>query len=679
MNRALFPVIVALALVLTGAGTPDGPVACDNSESYLPLGYYWPATPPIAENPIMLHHSSGEPSTGGGDAISALLAAEAVHRGFTSWVNTACPQGAPNLLVERAADLYEGGDRGDTWVDQSLAASQNTVVWDSSVTNIALSDSTVAYTEVLFFTDTGFVVDADLMFNVHDYSFRIDTEGSTTGCDASGSLCYDLESVALHEAGHFVGFGHVDCTSAIMHPNGSGAAGSHVLASHEQAGVCALYAPRESGNERAAFERCTGTTQCPSGFSCTNPQGQTGYGYCTKNCSSEGGCPEGFSCVTETVNNPPAEASFCKPGLSQGATTGGGCQPCSAGEDCDSGFCLTDGVASYCSTVCSTDSDCETNFSCLLTSTGTGGCFPLNPDDCGTDPRSGLNELCFVPQGAADGSDYYNACRPGLICFGFQPLCGSITGACVLLCDTNNPCPEENLTCCAGQDDAGNCELPSPEQTFGGCFDIQVKGQSCVSPEQSLCASGNGCYHFGDESSSRCFAECINSDDCAATEGCYSFGVQDESCEGTVQVCCREDRELCVPAEAEALSGLGLRCTRNADCDSGLCLKYNGEGACSRSCDANTMVGCPEGDVDIDLDGVTDGGFECIDVGSGGRCWPVNGPVGQLGDGDGDSGETPESTGCCNAIGPAPSVATQIFHVLLFSPLFWMRFRRRRR
>ena len=40
------------------------------------------------------------------------------------------------------------------------------------------------------------------------------------------------------------------------------------------------------------------------------------------------------------------------------------------------------------------------------------------------------------------------------------------------------------------------------------CFDIQAKGQSCVSPEQSICDSGNG-YNFGDESASRCYAECV--------------------------------------------------------------------------------------------------------------------------------------------------------------------------
>jgi hypothetical protein len=285
-----------------------------------------------------------------------------------------------------------------------------------------------------------------------------------------------------------------------------------------------------------------------------------------------------------------------------------------------------------------------------------------------------------MPTGDANGDDYFNACKPDLICFGFQPLCGSVTGACVLVCDANHPCPDENLTCCSGQDVNGDCQVPTPEQPYGGCFDLQAKGQSCVSPEQSICDAGNGCYHFDEESASRCYAECEDNGDCASSESCSAFEFDSELCDGTVQVCCRNDREGCVPAEAEALTGLGLRCIVNADCDSGLCLKYQGEGACSRTCDAATQVGCPEGELDIDGDGTVDGGFECIAVGSSGRCWPRNGPVGELGSGgSGGGGETPESTGCCNALGPSPSLATQILNFLLFSPLFWMRFRRRRK
>ncbi len=663
------------------AGTADAPIGCESDETFYPLGYYWASTPPLVQNPIVLHQSAGEPNTGGGDTISASTAAAAVQRGFAEWGSTICSTGNPNLLIKKDDVLYGGGDRGDVWTDAGPTSTQNTVVWDSSQTNSALSSSTVAYTEVLFFTATGIAVDGDLMFNNHDYAFRVDIDSGSIGCDAANSNCYDLESVALHEAGHFVGFGHVECTDSIMYSTGSGNAGSHLLSSHEIAAVCALYPTRGVGSERAAGETCSSDGQCPSGYSCTNPAGSLTYGYCTKDCSSQSGCPEGFTCVTETVNTPAESTSFCRPGYEAGATPVDICEPCSSGEDCNSGFCLSDGVQSFCSEVCLSDADCETNFTCIATDAGTGGCFPLDTDNCGDDPRAGLNEVCYIPSGGADGEDYFNACKPDLICFGFQPLCGSITGACVLVCDANHPCPDENLTCCSGQDANGNCAGLTPEQPYGGCFDIQAKGQSCVSPEQSICDSGNGCYNFGDESASRCYAECAGDADCASSESCFNFGFNDANCEGSVQVCCRNDRDGCVPAEAEALAGLGLRCIVNADCDSGLCLKYQGEGACSRTCDAITQVGCPEGEQDIDGDGVMDGGFECLAVGSGGRCWPTNGPVGELGNGGSNpgGGETAESTGCCNALGPAPSLATQLLNLLLFSPLFWMKFRLRRR
>lgn len=678
MKRLAFISILLMGLPAYAAGTANAPIGCESSETYYPLGYFWAVVPPISENPVVLHQSAGEPNTGGGAQLSASAAASAVQRGFNKWGAAPCGAASANLLIEQAEVLYGGGDRGDIWTDTGPTSTQNTVVWDSSETNVALSSSTVAYTEVLFFNTTGLALDGDLMFNGHDYAFRVDTTSGSTGCDSANANCYDIESVALHEAGHFAGFGHVECTDSIMFSTGSGNSGDHELSSHELAGVCDLYPARASGSERAAGERCTSDIQCPSGFSCINPAGNSGYGSCSKDCSSQDGCPAGFICVTETVNNPAVESSFCRPGYGVSATPVDICEPCSSGEDCNSGFCLSDGVNSFCSEVCQSNDDCEANFTCMATDAGTGGCFPLDSANCGDDPRAGLNEVCFIPNGAASGENYFNACKPDLICFGFQPLCGSITGACVLVCDANHPCPEENLTCCAGQDSTGSCKLPGPEQPYGGCFDVQSKGQSCVSPEQSICDAGNGCYHFGETSASQCYAECAEQSDCASGELCKEFEFDDSTCEGAVRVCCRNDREGCVPADAEALLGLGMRCILNADCDTGLCLKYQGEGACSRSCDPVTQVGCEQ---DNNADGVDDGGFECLAVGSSGRCWPIDGPMGELGSGGGSGGgEEPEdeSSGCSSALGNSPSLATQIFNLFLFVPLVWMRFRRRR-
>ena len=210
-------------------------------------------------------------------------------------------------------------------------STQNTVMWDSSVDNPALSSSTVAYTEVLFFTTTGFAVDGDLMFNTHDYAFRVDTDSGSTGCDSTNANCYDLESVALHEAGHFVGFGHVECTDSIMYSTGSGNAGAHVLSSHEIAAVCALYPARAAGSERASGEQCTADSQCPRAL-VVPTAGSVGYGYCTKDCSSQNGCPDGFVCVTESVNSPAESTSFCRPGYGAEVTPVDICEPCSSGE-----------------------------------------------------------------------------------------------------------------------------------------------------------------------------------------------------------------------------------------------------------------------------------------------------------------------------------------------------------
>jgi len=73
-----------------------------------------------------------------------------------------------------------------------------------------------------------------------------------------------------------------------------------------------------------------------------------------------------------------------------------------------------------------------------------------------------------------------------------------------------------------------------------------------------------------------------------------------------------------------------VRCRVNEECDSGLCLKYDNDSACSRTCNAVTGVGCPADDFDANHDGTPDGGFICRLIGGGadpGRCWPRVSPV----------------------------------------------------
>ena len=78
MSRIIWFALFFSATPVFAAGTADAPIGCESDQTFYPLGYYWAATPPLVQNPIVLHQSVGEPNTGGGDSISATAAAAAV-------------------------------------------------------------------------------------------------------------------------------------------------------------------------------------------------------------------------------------------------------------------------------------------------------------------------------------------------------------------------------------------------------------------------------------------------------------------------------------------------------------------------------------------------------------------------------------------------------------------------
>ena len=682
MKQTFISALLVLCLGTTvKAELVNEPIACGTDATYYPLGYLWAAQPPIETNAIMIHHADRSPSVGSGSVISALEASEAVQRAFDSWVAAECGGSTPNILVNSADALYTGGDRGDVWQGTNLVSHKNVILWDDSGDYPGLSAGTVAFAETQFFVATGFAVDGDMLFNTRDFTFRTQAGGVPKGCSDGEQGCYDIESVALHEAGHFFGFGHVDCSDSVMYPTGSGTAGNQALTLHETAGACSLYPPRAEGSTRASGERCSTDAQCPNGYGCIEPAGASGYGMCLEYCGSNSDCDAGFVCVSESVGTSADLVTFCRPGLAEQTATTELCTPCTGGADCSSGFCLSDGTNQFCSQGCLGPEDCPTGFECIASSVGSG-CWPLDPDNCGEDTRGILGDICFVESGASDGGDYYNGCRPGLSCFIFKPKCGGRSGACVLYCDEGTDCPDDNLQCCFGVDDAGNCLSTATQSSVGGCFDIRSEGQSCVSAENSVCGGTMGCFYFGAESTrAQCYETCTTSADCSGPETCSAFS--DDGCGNAFSLCCADSGlpDACLAGESESLLELGMRCSRNAECASGLCLKYQGDAACSRSCEPVTNVGCPGDETDIDGDGVADGGFDCLDFSGRGQCWPRSGPLGDVPTqtGAGAGNVEPASGGCCSAAGPALPLSSQIPNLLVWLPALWIRFRRKTR
>ena len=677
--------LLSLAGGVAHANESANPSPCTGGISYNPLGYFWAVTPPAATNPIQIAFHEVGPTNTAGQTIAVNEAAAAINRGFAQWMGSFCGGGSPNIAVTASPGNYSANDRGDEWTDVGLIRSKNVVLWDKGDAT-EWSAGTVAYTEALYLLATGYMIDADMMFNDRDFKWRTVVGGVSTGCTRGEADCYDIETVALHEVGHFLGFGHVDCTDAIMYRTGGGTSEGSLLSEHDVAGLCTLYPERRDGAIRDGGETCTNNAQCPDGHGCIVwPAGSdVGFGSCAELCTADVDCHEGFRCVTEAVNNPEETLSFCRPGLPDESSVGDLCRTCSRGSDCETGLCATDGTNFLCSKPCIEDGECPTGFLCSQSGSSSGVCWPIDTANCGEDTRSQLNDRCYEQATTGSSNDeWFNPCGPGLICFHFKPRCGRQAGACVLYCDAGTACPDENLDCCFGVDEAGSCLSPTAQRRVGGCFDVRQEGEACVAAEQSVCDSGLGCFDFGDPTLAKCYELCAQDGSCDGQEVCSTerFGsVLADGCGNEFELCCdTSTTDDCRPGQAATLQQVGMACHVNADCESGLCLKYRGEAACSRSCDLQTGVGCPADDHDVDGDGIADGGFECLDVNGQGQCWPKEGPVGEPPAGGLDEAVVAPPTGCCSVVGRSPALANQLFNLLLWLPFVavWRRSQKR--
>lgn len=87
-------------------------------------------------------------------------------------------------------------------------------------------------------------------------------------------------------------------------------------------------------------------------------------------------------------------------------------------------------------------------------------------------------------------------------------------------------------------------------------------------------------------------------------------------------------------------TGLGSECAAGSECESGVCASGPGGMKCTMTCAPNTDNACPDG-------------FQCLEAGGGGACWPTGG--------DDDSG-------CCDASGnggPTALIGFGLFALVL--------------
>lgn len=164
---------------VVGIGDPDND---GNPDAYALLGVWWdlsryPKGVPYVVNPTLAVRSYGLKE---GEVVGA------IRRAFENW----------DEAVE--VELYDHRVTTDRFASASTRRPdyKNVVTWGR------LKKGVVAVTYLWYLTDTGELVDADMVFNSY-YRWGIDRDGEGSGYTLIGA--FDLQNIATHEAGHVTG------------------------------------------------------------------------------------------------------------------------------------------------------------------------------------------------------------------------------------------------------------------------------------------------------------------------------------------------------------------------------------------------------------------------------------------------------------------------------------------
>ncbi|WP_437949323.1 matrixin family metalloprotease [Sorangium sp. So ce296] len=147
------------------------------------------------------------------------FAAAGIEAGFAAWSSPACTAWATELL-------------GDTDAGYDFDDGRNVFLWisDSWPAALGQADSVIAVTMPVWDPDS-VIDDADMVFNNVGFCWDDGGEGD----------CVDVQSIATHEEGHFLGLGHSNVRGATMLGTYRGGTSARTLEGDDIEGVCALY------------------------------------------------------------------------------------------------------------------------------------------------------------------------------------------------------------------------------------------------------------------------------------------------------------------------------------------------------------------------------------------------------------------------------------------------------
>ena len=488
---------------------------------------------------------------------------------FDSWTEPCC-SGFSHAYV--GTSLQSGSATGN---------GENTVSWEGSSwpPEFGAYNSTIAVTLPQWYTGRSELIEADMLYNGVGFDF-------VAGGTISGNRA-DLQAIATHEIGHWLGLDHDPMSTACgpsggdarhtMCPDYSGGTEERSISTDDENGVCYLY-PSD----------CT----CSSPADCSEPGETCIDGRCaTPPCSSDAECVGALVCNTTTgtcVTPPCTSDSDC---LATQVCSGGTCvangdcsicAPCTTTDDCGGSafLCADGGSGAFCTQVCNSSSDCPGDSVCFGIE---GETFNLCLND--TAPTAGL-------------------CPSGYVCGGGTPVVPDPTGSCIVCdsCTDSAECPDG--TCVSFDGVSSVCAL------YCGA--------------SGACPATTECYTVTNEDTGAEVNLCLNAGATSVAEICppgFVCGGASDPCAG---VSC-PGGQTCNPStgvcEGAADPCAGVSCPAGQTCNSAT-------GACQGPVDRCAGVSCPSGQTCNSATGACEGDADpCAGVtcGVGQTCNPSTG------------------------------------------------------